>query len=155
MLTVPVLVALVLFPEARTVTVPLPMPELPPVTSSQADVLVALQMQLAPALTATCIDSPVAAAVRVSGEIVKVQAPGAGCVMVKAWPAIVSVVLRCVLPVLRRDGQRHAAVAAAAAAARDGDPRRAVGRRPGAAWPAVTLTVVGFAAATPPSCSPG
>ena len=68
-LTTPVLVALVLFPETSTDTVPLPMPELPPVTSSQVTVLLALQIQLAPALTATLIDSPVAAAVRVSGEI--------------------------------------------------------------------------------------
>jgi hypothetical protein len=68
MLTTPVRVALVVFPKARMVTVPLPVPELPPVTSSHATVLFELQMQVEPALTATLIDSPVAAAVRVSGE---------------------------------------------------------------------------------------
>jgi hypothetical protein len=78
MLTMPVLVELVLLPETSTDTVPLPVPEAPLVTSSQVTVLLALQMQLAPALTETLTDSPVAAAVRVSGEIAKVQAPGAG-----------------------------------------------------------------------------
>ena len=83
-LTTPVLVALVLFPETRTATVPSPMPELPLVTISHVTVLAALQMQLPPAVTATLTDSPVAAAVRVSGVMVLVQAPDAGCVMVKA-----------------------------------------------------------------------
>jgi hypothetical protein len=83
MLTTPVLVELVLLPATSTDTVPLPVPEPPLVRSSQVTVLLALQMQLPPAVTATLIDSPVAAAVRVSGEIAYVQPPGAGCMMVK------------------------------------------------------------------------
>ncbi len=82
-LTMPVLVELVLFPKTRTATVPLPMPELPPVTISHVTVLAAPQMQLPPAVTATLIDSPVDAAVRVSGAMVLEQEPDAGCVMVK------------------------------------------------------------------------
>jgi hypothetical protein len=93
-LTTPVLEELVVLPETRTVVVPLPMPEPPPVTSSQVTVLLALQIQLALAVTATLIDSPVATAVRVSGEILFAQPPDAGCVTAKVWPAIVSEVLR-------------------------------------------------------------
>src|SRR5687767_11945206 len=99
MLTTPVLEELVLFPETRTATVPLPMPELPLVTISHVTVLAALQMQLPSAVTATLTDSPVAAAVRVSGAMVFVH-PAEGCEMVKVCPAIVSVVPRCVPPVL-------------------------------------------------------
>jgi hypothetical protein len=83
MFTVPVRDAAVVLPETRMVTVPLPVPELPPVTSSQVTVLAALQMQPVPAVTDALMDSPLAAAVRVTGEMAYVHAPAASWVIVK------------------------------------------------------------------------
>ena len=99
MVTVPVRVALVVFDDARMVTVPFPVPELPAVTSIHVTELAALQMQLEPAVTDTVNDSPLAAAALAVGEIVKVHPPAAGWRMVNGCPAMVSAAVRSVLVV--------------------------------------------------------
>jgi hypothetical protein len=77
---------------------PLPLP-LGLVTVIQGALLVAVQPQ--PVVVVTVVDPvpPAAATVRLVGEIVKVHV-WAGWVTVKVRPAIDSIVLRCVVPVL-------------------------------------------------------
>jgi hypothetical protein len=79
----------------------LPLPDAPAVTVNQlVALLTAVQLQPLPAVTVTV---PVVAAEDVRfeevGEIVNVQATPA-CVTVNVWPAIVSVPVRDVVPVL-------------------------------------------------------
>jgi hypothetical protein len=83
----------------RTVnaTVPLPVPDCPPVMPIHATLVVAVQAQLATdAVTAIEPEAPVSATSCDDGEMEKVQAGGgaAACAIVKVLPAAVIVALR-------------------------------------------------------------
>jgi hypothetical protein len=104
MVSVPLRAAPV-FGVTPNVTVPLPVPEAPPVTVSHAAFALAVHAHVvAEAVTETEPDAPVSAASCAVGEIVNVQggggggggAAGAACDTVKVCPAIVSVPVRAV-----------------------------------------------------------
>jgi hypothetical protein len=98
--SVPVLAAPV-FAAAANATVPLPVPDAPPVSVSHGALAVAVHAQVpADAVTATEPEPPVSATLCPVGEIVNVQgAGGAACVTVNVFPAAVIVALRA-LPML-------------------------------------------------------
>ena len=81
------------------VTVPFPLPLLPPVTVIQLSLLEAAQLQPLPAATLTLAPSPAAATVWLVGDTAKLHA-ALLCVTVTVCPATVSVPLREVVAVL-------------------------------------------------------
>ena len=81
------------------VTVPFPLPLLPPVTVIQLSLLVAVQLQPLPAVTLTLAPPPAAATVWLVGDTAKLHA-ALLCVTVTVCPATVSVPLREVVAVL-------------------------------------------------------
>jgi hypothetical protein len=101
--SVPVRAAAVLAAAVK-VTVPLPVPEAPPVIVSHAAFAAAVQAQVvADAVTATVPDPPVSAMFWLAGESVNVQVGGGGgaaCVTVKVFPAAAMVPVRALLVVL-------------------------------------------------------
>jgi hypothetical protein len=90
----PVRWVVLVFAATTTLTVPLPVPLPPEPTLNHAALLVVLQAQVLPAVTATATDSPAAGDVRVVGEMPNVQGRPS-CVTVKVWPAMVTVPVRC------------------------------------------------------------
>ena len=82
------------------VTVPLPEPGLPPLTTIQVDVLEADHAHPVTAVTPTVAVSPLAAAVCVEGLIAYEQPDVPCCVTLKIWPAMVALPVRAVVPVL-------------------------------------------------------
>ncbi len=84
---------------ALKVTVPLPLPLAPPVTASQAALLVAVHAHSVPLVTAVVDAPPAEVIVRDVGETVLVQ-PVPLCVTVTVWPATVSVPTRWAVDVL-------------------------------------------------------
>ena len=94
MVTVPVRDAVLGFAATSYETVPLPLPLVPPVSVIQAALLVAVHAQPAPAVTVTV---PLVATDVLSnadeGRIVN-EHGAPGCVIVKVFPAIVSVPVR-------------------------------------------------------------
>ena len=84
---------------AATVTLTVPLPVLPrPDDVNHAALLVVLHAQVLPAVTATVTDSPAAGELRLLGAIVNVHGAPA-CVTLNVWPAIVTVPVRCAVPV--------------------------------------------------------
>ena len=94
--TVPVRCAVPVLAATMTSTLPSPVP--PDPTLSHAALLVVLQAQVLPAVTATATLSPAAGEVRLVGAIVNVHGAPA-CVTLKVWPAIVTDPVRCAVPV--------------------------------------------------------
>jgi hypothetical protein len=94
---VPVRALVPVLGETVNVTVPLPVPDCPPVMLIQATLVVAVQAQLAAdAVTAIEPEPPVSAMFCDDGEMDNVQAGGgaAACVTVNVLPATVMVALR-------------------------------------------------------------
>jgi hypothetical protein len=83
---------------AATTTLTLALPVLPDPTLSHAALLVVVQAQVLPAVTATVTDSPAAGELRLLGAIPNVQGRPS-CVTVNVWPAMVIVPVRCAVPV--------------------------------------------------------
>lgn len=78
-----------LFAATENATVPLPLPDPPPVSEIQSAPEEAVQLQPAPAVTATLPELPPAAIEALVAPRLNVHA--AACVTVNVWPAIVSV----------------------------------------------------------------
>ena len=91
--SVPVRWAVEVLVAALNVTVPFPLPLAPPVTVSQAALLVAVHAHPVPLVTAVVNAPPAEVSVRDVGETVKVQ-PAPLCVTVTVLPATVSVPTR-------------------------------------------------------------
>ena len=83
---------------ALKVTVPLPEPLAPPLTVSQEALLVAVHVHALAAVTAVVDDPPADVSVRESGDTLSVQDVPLW-VTVTAWPATVSVPMRCAVDV--------------------------------------------------------
>ena len=78
---------------------PLPVPLPPDVTVSHVALLVAVQLHVDPAVTATLAAPPADVAFGLVGDTLKVQGAPA-CVTVTVWPATVNVPVRLVVAVL-------------------------------------------------------
>jgi hypothetical protein len=103
--SVPVRAAAV-FAATPNATVPLPVPDAPPVTVNQSALALAVHAHVfAEAVTATEPEPPVSATSWVFGAIVIVHGGGGGggaaaCVIVNVFPAAAIVAVRALLPVL-------------------------------------------------------
>jgi hypothetical protein len=99
MVTVPIRCVALVFAATTTLTVPSPVPAPLDPRVNQALLLVVLQAHVLPAVTATATVSPAAGVARVVGVIAYVQVGTPACVTLSVWPAMVTVPVRCAVPV--------------------------------------------------------
>jgi hypothetical protein len=95
---VPVRGVVKLFAVTVTVTVPLPVPAVG-LRASHSALGVVVQVHVLPVVTVTSKVSPVATAVLVAGEIEYVHDVVPGCITVNSCPPMVTVPVRCAVPV--------------------------------------------------------